>query len=170
MASYAEGLNILAHANIGAAVHAKDAETAPLANPEYYRYDLDLAAITEVWRRGSVVASWLLDLTAAAMHPTAPRRFEVRSATAARAAGRSTPRSTKAVPARFCLLRCTNASARVVTPASPTRCCPAMRSQFGGHAEKAPGELVDGRIKTVEAMPTEVRVSEIAQITQDGGR
>jgi 6-phosphogluconate dehydrogenase len=68
MAAYAEGLNVLAKANIGSEAHAKDAETAPLTHPEYYRYDLDLAAITEVWRRGSVVTSWLLDLTAAALH------------------------------------------------------------------------------------------------------
>jgi 6-phosphogluconate dehydrogenase len=67
MAAYAEGLNVLAKADIGAASHEADAETAPLTHPEYYRYDLDLAAITEVWRRGSVVASWLLDLTAEAL-------------------------------------------------------------------------------------------------------
>ena len=64
MAAYAEGLNVLATANIGKEDHPQDAETAPLKEPQYYRYDLDLAAITEVWRRGSVVASWLLDLTA----------------------------------------------------------------------------------------------------------
>jgi 6-phosphogluconate dehydrogenase len=64
MAAYAEGLNVLAKANIGAEDHPADAETAPLAEPEFYRFDLDLASITEVWRRGSVIASWLLDLTA----------------------------------------------------------------------------------------------------------
>jgi 6-phosphogluconate dehydrogenase len=68
MAAYAEGLNVLANANIGSADRPKDAETAPLTHPEYYQYDLDLGAITEVWRRGSVVSSWLLDLTAAAFH------------------------------------------------------------------------------------------------------
>jgi 6-phosphogluconate dehydrogenase len=67
MAAYGEGFNILAKANIGAEDHVEDAETAPLPHPEYYRYDLDLAAIAEVWRRGSVVASWLLDLTAEAL-------------------------------------------------------------------------------------------------------
>jgi 6-phosphogluconate dehydrogenase len=67
MAAYAEGLNVLAKADIGSEDHAADAETAPLVHPEYYRYDLDLAAITEVWRRGSVVSSWLLDLTAEAL-------------------------------------------------------------------------------------------------------
>jgi 6-phosphogluconate dehydrogenase len=68
MAAYAEGLNVLAKANVGSADRPKDAETAPLDRPEYYQYDFDLEAITEVWRRGSVVSSWLLDLTAAALH------------------------------------------------------------------------------------------------------
>ncbi len=68
MAAYAEGLNVLAKANIGSEAHTKDAETAPLTHPEYYRYDIDLAAVTELWRRGSVVSSWLLDLTAQALH------------------------------------------------------------------------------------------------------
>jgi 6-phosphogluconate dehydrogenase len=67
MAAYAEGLNVLAKANIGAGTQTKDAETAPLSHPQYYQYDLDLAAITELWRRGSVVTSWLLDLTAEAL-------------------------------------------------------------------------------------------------------
>ena len=67
MAAYAEGMNILAGANVGAEHRAKDAETAPLTHPQYYQYDLDLPAIAEVWRRGSVVASWLLDLTANAL-------------------------------------------------------------------------------------------------------
>ena len=65
MAAYAEGLNILHKANIGKARHEVDAETTPLRNPEHYQYDFDLAEITELWRRGSVIASWLLDLTAA---------------------------------------------------------------------------------------------------------
>jgi 6-phosphogluconate dehydrogenase len=67
MAAYAEGLNILKNAEIGKASHEKDAETTPLRNPEHYQYDLNLADITEVWRRGSVIASWLLDLTAQAL-------------------------------------------------------------------------------------------------------
>ena len=67
MQAYAEGLNILRHANVGDAEHEADAETTPLRDPERYRYELDLAAITEVWRRGSVVASWLLDLPSAAL-------------------------------------------------------------------------------------------------------
>jgi len=67
MAAYAEGLGVLHDANAGKREHAVDAETTPLQNPENYQYDLDLRDITEVWRRGSVIASWLLDLTAAAL-------------------------------------------------------------------------------------------------------
>jgi 6-phosphogluconate dehydrogenase len=67
MAAYAEGLNVLRGANAGAERRTADAETAPLRNPEHYRYDFDLRDIAEVWRRGSVVASWLLDLTASAL-------------------------------------------------------------------------------------------------------
>jgi 6-phosphogluconate dehydrogenase len=67
MAAYAEGLNVLRHANSGKEQDAVDAETTPLRDPEHYRYDFNLADIAEVWRRGSVIASWLLDLTAAAL-------------------------------------------------------------------------------------------------------
>jgi 6-phosphogluconate dehydrogenase len=67
MAAYAEGLNILRHANAGRERRATDAETTPLRNPELYSYDLNLADIAEVWRRGSVIASWLLDLAARAL-------------------------------------------------------------------------------------------------------
>ena len=67
MASYAEGLNILHNADVGKADRQADAETAPLRDPQYYQYDLDIPAVAEVWRRGSVVASWLLDLTAHAL-------------------------------------------------------------------------------------------------------
>jgi len=66
MAAYAEGLNILKNADIGKRSHEKDAETTPLRNPEHYQYDFNLADVSEVWRRGSVVSSWLLDLTAQA--------------------------------------------------------------------------------------------------------
>jgi 6-phosphogluconate dehydrogenase len=67
MAAYAEGLNVLRSANVGKQAHEIDAETTPLRDPEHYRYDLNLADIAEVWRRGSVIASWLLDLTASAL-------------------------------------------------------------------------------------------------------
>src|SRR5450756_1393619 len=67
MAAYAEGLNILKHADVGKADREVDAETTPLRNPENYRYEFNLADVAEVWRRGSVIASWLLDLTAMAL-------------------------------------------------------------------------------------------------------
>ncbi|MET0538086.1 MAG: 6-phosphogluconate dehydrogenase (decarboxylating), partial [Xanthobacteraceae bacterium] len=67
MAAYAEGIAVLKAANIGKRGHAADAETTPLRNPEHYRYDFDLSEIAELWRRGSVIASWLLDLSAAAL-------------------------------------------------------------------------------------------------------
>jgi 6-phosphogluconate dehydrogenase len=67
MAAYAEGMNILRNANVGKQTHAVDAETTPLRNPKLYQYDFNLADIAEVWRRGSVIASWLLDLTANAL-------------------------------------------------------------------------------------------------------
>jgi 6-phosphogluconate dehydrogenase len=68
MQSYSEGLNVLKHANAGLREQEPDAETAPLRDPDHYRYELNLTAVTEVWRRGSVIASWLLDLTAQALH------------------------------------------------------------------------------------------------------
>ena len=67
MAAYAEGMNILKHANVGKTKRDVDAETTPLRNPEHYQYDLNLPDVAEVWRRGSVIASWLLDLTAIAL-------------------------------------------------------------------------------------------------------
>src|SRR5215510_3876184 len=68
MQAYAEGMNVLKHANVGLHAQETDAETTPLRDPDHYKYELDVAAITEVWRRGSVIASWLLDLTAQALH------------------------------------------------------------------------------------------------------
>src|SRR4029077_9390433 len=67
MAAYAEGLAILKSADVGKREHAADAETTPLRDPEHYQYDFDLKEVAEVWRRGSVIASWLLDLTAQAL-------------------------------------------------------------------------------------------------------
>src|SRR5215813_11094938 len=74
MAAYAEGLNILRHANVGAQSQETDAETTPLRNPDHYRFDLDLSQIVEVWRHGSVISSWLLDLTARALRDDADLR------------------------------------------------------------------------------------------------
>jgi 6-phosphogluconate dehydrogenase len=67
MAAYAEGLNVLHEANVGSQQHTVDAETTPLRNPEHYQYEFNLRDVAEVWRRGSVIASWLLDLTATAL-------------------------------------------------------------------------------------------------------
>jgi len=67
MAAYAEGLGVLNSANVGKRDHAVDAETTPLRDPEMYQFDFNLADVTEVWRRGSVISSWLLDLTAASL-------------------------------------------------------------------------------------------------------
>ena len=98
MAALAEGLNILHGADAGLSSRDNDAETAPLDHPEYYSYDFDIPAITEVWRRGSVVESWLLDLTAAALQesPQLEGFHGTASRTLARGAGRRSRRSKKA--------------------------------------------------------------------------
>jgi 6-phosphogluconate dehydrogenase len=137
MASYAEGLNVLANADVGAHARASDAETTPLEHPERYRYDLDVAAITEVWRRGSVVASWLLDLTAAALHDAPSLEgFEGRvsdsgegrwTALAAIEEGVPTPVLTAALTARFSSRGNDDFANRLLS---------AMRKEFGGHAER----------------------------------
>ncbi|MEO9176165.1 MAG: phosphogluconate dehydrogenase (NAD(+)-dependent, decarboxylating) [Gaiellales bacterium] len=137
MASYAEGLNILHHAGVGRADHEVDAETAPLRHPERYQYELDLAAVTEVWRRGSVVASWLLDLTAQALHdePTLDK-FSGRvsdsgegrwTLEAANETGTPVPVLASALFSRF--------SSRGEAEFG-NRTLSAMRFAFGGHLEK----------------------------------
>ena len=76
MAAYAEGLNILKHGDVGKVQRTTDAETTPLRNPEYYQFDINLPEVAEVWRRGSVIGSWLLDLTASALRKSpGPRQF-----------------------------------------------------------------------------------------------
>ena len=137
MAAYAEGLNILHNANAGKAMRESDAETAPLESPEYYQYDLDIAEVAEVWRRGSVVASWLLDLTAQALHESPDLEgFSGRvsdsgegrwTAIAAIDEGVPAPVLTTALYSRFAsrdLDRFANQSLS------------AMRKAFGGHTEK----------------------------------
>ena len=137
MAAYAEGLNLLHHANAGSADRAQDAETAPLDEPEHYRYDLDVAAIAEVWRRGSVVASWLLDLAAAALRES-PSLHEFGGRVSDSGEGRWTsiaaievgtpaPVLTTALFERFSSRGEADFANRVLS---------AMRRQFGGHAEK----------------------------------
>ena len=137
MASLAEGLNVLHHADAGLHEREADAETAPLAHPEHYRYDLDVAAITELWRRGSVVASWLLDLTATALHDSPSLDgFAGRvsdsgegrwTSIAAIEIGAPTPVLTTALFERYESRGEAEFANRVLS---------AMRAQFGGHAEK----------------------------------
>jgi 6-phosphogluconate dehydrogenase len=140
MAAYAEGLNILRNADAGSREREADAETAPLENPEYYRYDIDVAAVAEVWRRGSVIASWLLDLTATALHESRDlREFSGRvsdsgegrwTAIAAIEEGVPAPVLTTALFSRFGSRDLDHFANRVLS---------AMRKQFGGHAEKPAG-------------------------------
>ena len=98
MAAFAEGFNIIKNANIGLKTHEVDAETTPLREPEHYKYKIDVAQVAELWRRGSVVGSWLLDLTAGrvASRTRGWRISRVASRIPAKAAGRCSPRSTKA--------------------------------------------------------------------------
>jgi 6-phosphogluconate dehydrogenase len=136
MAAFAEGFNILQHANVGSQERAHDAETAPLGDPEMYRYDLDVAAIAELWRRGSVVASWLLDLTAEALHESPSLEgFAGRVAdsgegrwTAIAAIEEGVPADvlTAALFARFSSQGQADMANRLLS---------AMRQRFGGHIE-----------------------------------
>jgi 6-phosphogluconate dehydrogenase len=137
MAAYAEGLNILRHANAGSAPRQADAETAPLEHPEAYRYDLDLTEITELWRRGSVISSWLLDLTAEALLRS-PNLDELSGQVSDSGEGRWTaiaaieegvpaPTLTSALYSRFASRGLDHFGNQVLS---------AMRAGFGGHAEK----------------------------------
>jgi 6-phosphogluconate dehydrogenase len=140
MAAYAEGLNILRNANAGVQQREADAETAPLEHPEYYRYDINIAEVAEVWRRGSVIASWLLDLTATALHESPELAdFSGRvsdsgegrwSAIAAIEEGVPAPVLSSALYSRF--------SSRDLDHFA-NQALSAMRKQFGGHAEKPVG-------------------------------
>jgi 6-phosphogluconate dehydrogenase len=137
MAAYAEGLNILKNANAGKVSREADAETAPLDHPEYYQYDLDLPEVAEVWRRGSVVGSWLLDLTAAAMQES-PDLADFSGRVSDSGEGRWTsiaaidegvpaPVLTTALYERFDSRQLGDFGDKVLS---------AMRKQFGGHDEK----------------------------------
>jgi 6-phosphogluconate dehydrogenase len=137
MAAYAEGLNILRHADAGKQARSSDAETAPMANPEFYSYELDLPAITELWRRGSVIASWLLDLTASALHDNPDlERFEGKVSDSGE--GRWTVKAAvdEGVPATVldAALNARFASRGADTFAD--KVLSAMRFGFGGHEER----------------------------------
>jgi 6-phosphogluconate dehydrogenase len=137
MAAYAEGLNVLKHANIGkSASTAHDAETAPLRNPEHYRYDFDLPAITEVWRRGSVVASWLLDLTAAAfVQDAALANFAGRVSDSGEGRWTLQAANDEGVPAHVLAAALFERFASRGEDDFQNRVLSAMRFGFGGHAE-----------------------------------
>jgi len=137
MASFAEGLNILHNADIGKTKADGDAETAPLEEPEYYQYDIDTTAVTEVWRRGSVIASWLLDLTAEALYAS-PELKEFAGRVSDSGEGRWTsiaaidegvpaPVLTASLYSRFASRGLDDFSNKVLS---------AMRKGFGGHDEK----------------------------------
>ena len=137
MAAYAEGLNILKHANAGAVQRDVDAETAPLADPEAYQYDLDLTAVTEVWRRGSVIASWLLDLTAASF-VASPQLDEFSGRVSDSGEGRWTALAAieEGVPAPILTGALFERFESQGADQFANKVMSAMRSQFGGHDEK----------------------------------
>jgi 6-phosphogluconate dehydrogenase len=141
MAAYAEGLGVLHGANIGNRTHAINAETTPLRHPEHYQYDFDLAEITEVWRRGSVIASWLLDLTAAALlaDPTLGR-FEGRVSDSGE--GRWTVKAAidEAVPAHVLTAALYERFSSRGEAEFADKILSAMRYEFGGHLEKPAGQ------------------------------
>jgi 6-phosphogluconate dehydrogenase len=139
MAAYAEGLNILRRANAGVEKRAADAETAPLADPELYQYDLDLREIAEVWRRGSVIASWLLDLTAAALQQN-PELTGIAGRVSDSGEGRWTLKAAidEGVPAPILSTAIAERFASRGEEDFANRVLSAMRFEFGGHQEKRP--------------------------------
>jgi 6-phosphogluconate dehydrogenase len=139
MAAYGEGLNILHHANAGKqhAAQAVDAETTPLRNPAHYQYDFDLAAITEVWRHGSVVASWLLDLTAAAFADSAGlETFAGRVSDSGEGRWTLQAANDEGVPAHVLAAALFERFASRGNDDFQNRVLSAMRFGFGGHTEK----------------------------------
>jgi 6-phosphogluconate dehydrogenase len=137
MAAYAEGLNILAKANIGKADHARDAETTPLRNPAHYQYDFDIADITELWRRGSVVTSWLLDLTAAAFVDSPHLDgFQGRVSDSGEGRWALAAANDAGVPAHVLAAALFERFASQGQDDFQNRVLSAMRLGFGGHVEK----------------------------------
>jgi 6-phosphogluconate dehydrogenase len=136
MAAYAEGFNILARANVGDAARAADAGTAPLARPELYRYEFDLADIAELWRRGSVIPSWLLDLTAEALAAD-PQLAAFGGRVADSGEGRWTIQAAidQGVPAHVLSAALYSRFASRGLDDFQNRVLSAMRKGFGGHGE-----------------------------------
>jgi 6-phosphogluconate dehydrogenase len=141
MAAYAEGLDILHHADVGKKTHAVDAETTPLRDPELYQYDLDLRDVAEVWRRGSVISSWLLDLTAAALLDD-PELSNFSGRVSDSGEGRWTIKAAidEAVPAPVLTSALYERFASRGEAAFADKLLSAMRYQFGGHHERAAGK------------------------------
>jgi 6-phosphogluconate dehydrogenase len=140
MAAYAEGMNILKHANVGRHAQATDAETAPLRNPEHYRYDIDIPEVAEVWRRGSVIASWLLDLSATALREN-PELEDFAGEIADSGEGRWTNMAAieTGTPAQVLSAALFKRFMSRGEADFANRLVSAMRFQFGGHQEKDQG-------------------------------
>jgi len=138
MAAYAEGMSILHHANFGGRAHAIDAETTPLRNPEYYRYDFNLPDIAEVWRRGSVIASWLLDLTATALAKD-PRLSNFVGKVSDSGEGRWTIKAAidEAVPVPVLSTALYERFSSRGEATYANKLLSAMRYEFGGHVERS---------------------------------
>ena len=142
MAAYAEGLNVIANADIGKREHEVDAETTPLRDPQYYPYDIEIADVAEVWRRGSVIASWLLDLTAASLQES-PTLAEYGGRVSDSGEGRWTLHAAidEGVPAPVLSTALYERFASRNEDEFANKLLSAMRKQFGGHEEKpAAGE------------------------------
>jgi 6-phosphogluconate dehydrogenase len=137
MAAYAEGLAVLNDADVGTRKQEKDAETAPLQDPEFYQYDIDIPAVSEVWRRGSVIASWLLDLTALALAES-PTLEEFSGRVSDSGEGRWTVQAAveEGVPAQVLTASLYSRFASQGHADFANKLQSAMRKQFGGHAEK----------------------------------
>src|SRR3989441_4709581 len=140
MAAYAEGLGVLRAANVGTHQHEVDAETTPLRNPEHYQYELNLPDIAEVWRRGSVIASWLLDLTAAALVAD-PALAHFAGRVSDSGEGRWTIKAAidEAVPAHVLTAALYERFSSRGEAEFADKLLSAMRYEFGGHIEKPAG-------------------------------
>jgi 6-phosphogluconate dehydrogenase len=141
MAAYAEGLNVIRSANVGKQTHAADAETTPLRDPEHYQYDFNLADVTEVWRRGSVIASWLLDLTASALAGD-PQLAKFAGRVSDSGEGRWTIKASidEAVPSPVLTTALYERFSSRGEADFADKLLSAMRYEFGGHLEKAAGK------------------------------
>ena len=137
MAAYAEGFNLLRHANVGGATHHADAETTPLREPEAFRYDIDVAEVAELWRRGSVVGSWLLDLTAHALQDDPElQHFGGRVSDSGEGRWTSIAAIESGTPAPVLTAALFNRFSSRGEGDYGDKLLSALRAEFGGHAEK----------------------------------